>query len=83
MSRFFERLEGAFLIVLGILTLMPAAGGSYLSFMNPRYRWMMLISGVVLSVIGLMVMLRPRHEHRRSRILALIPFLAIFGFALR
>lgn len=78
-----ERLKGLFLIAVGCLMLVLASGDLYLSFMNPRFRWLTLAAGALLCLPGMPMLLRPGQGHHWSRLTAYAPFLALFVFSLQ
>lgn len=76
--------ETAILLILGLYMFTLAGGEDYTQFMNPKFRWLTMITGVGLGLVGLHAMFTLRRMPEWTRIaLFAVLFLLIGITALR
>lgn len=81
MSALYKLIEACLLVAMGTFMAVLSQSNIYWQFINPKYSWLTLVSGVVLTVIGFASLLNHQKQRKVSEFLGVLVFLFLAGTA--
>lgn len=79
MATLFRLIEACLLVAMGTFMAVLSQSGIYWQFLNPKYSWLTLVSGIVLSVIGFACLLNTQRQRKVSEFIGIVAFLLLAG----
>lgn len=77
MAVMFRFIEACLIVGMGTFMAVLSQSSLYWQFLNPKYSWLTLVSGIILTIIGFACLLNTQRQRKVSEFLGVVIFLAL------
>lgn len=81
MAAIFRLFEGCLLVAMGTFMVTLSQSSLYWQFLNPKYSWLTLVSGIALAIIGFACLFNVQRQRKLSEFVGILVFLSLAATA--